>query len=119
MKVVDVFEELAKHPEGSFVDLLKFNHAHFSVCDITGESPVWEMHPDTDEFFYILDGQFKITLLDADTPTIHLVDTGSVFVVPTGIWHKPAAPNGCKFMYFTPGESLHSKAPDPRVENIK
>ena len=117
MKVIDVEKELAKHPEGTFLSLLKFNEAHFGACDITGISPVWEMHPDTDEFFYILQGQFEIVLLDGDTPSKHMANPGSTFVVPQGIWHKPGAPKGCKFIHFTPGESLHSEAEDPRIEN--
>ncbi len=115
MEVIDVYEELAKHPAGSFLNLLKFNDAHIGACDVTGVSPVWEMHPDTDEFFYILEGQFEIVLLDGDAPSKHIVNAGSAFVVPIGIWHKPGAPNGCKFIYFTPGESLHSEAADPRA----
>lgn len=116
MEVIDVAEELSKHPSGSFLNLAQFNGTSIGACDITGVSPVWEMHPDTDEFFFILEGQFEIVLLDGETPSEHIVSAGSAFVVPTGIWHKPAAPNGCKFIHITPGESLHSEAIDPRVE---
>ena len=51
MKVKDVNEELSKHSAGTFLDLLKFNNSYIGACDITGISPVWEMHPDTDEFY--------------------------------------------------------------------
>ena len=115
MEIIDVKEELSRHPKGTFLNLLGFNNSHFGACDITGESPVWEMHPDTDEFFYILEGQFEIVLLDGKIPSKHVVNSGSSFVVPIGIWHKPGAPNGCKFIHFTPGESLHSEADDPRA----
>ena len=114
MHVIDVIEELSRHPEGSFLSLLSFNGSSIGACDIKGESPVWEMHPDTDEFFFILEGQFDITLLDGDTPSHHSAGAGSTFVVPAGVWHKPAAPRGCKFIHITPGESLHSEADDPR-----
>ena len=115
MQVKDVKEELSKHPAGTFLDLLQFNHSNIGACDITGVSPVWEMHPDTDEFFYILEGQFEMILFDGETPSKHIANPGSAFVVPMGIWHKPAAPNGCRFIHLTPGESLHSDADDPRV----
>lgn len=114
MEIINIMQELSKHPTETFLNLVNFNDSHIGACDITGVSPVWEMHPDTDEFFYILQGQFEITLLDGEVPSKHIVNPGSCFVVPTGIWHKPAAPNGCKFIYFTPGESLHSDADDPR-----
>ena len=77
------------------------------------------MHPDTDEFFFILEGRFEIVLLGEEPPGRHVADAGSVFVVPAGTWHKPAAPEGCKFIHITPGESLHSEAEDPRdLESI-
>ena len=114
MEVLDVEQELSRHPAGTFLNLLTFNNSHIGACDITGVSPVWEMHPDTDEFFYILKGQFEIVLLQDETPTKIIVNPGSSFVVPKGIWHRPGAPNGCKFIHYTPGESLHSEADDPR-----
>ncbi|MCG8609693.1 MAG: cupin domain-containing protein [Pseudomonadales bacterium] len=115
MNVFNIIEELSKHPKGTFLNLHKFNDHHIGVCDISGESPVWEMHPDTDEFFYILEGQFEIVLLDGSETPKFSVSAGSSFVVPKGIWHKPAAPDGCKFIHFTPGESLHSELADPRT----
>ena len=116
MEVLDVAKELSRHPAGTFLNILKFNDSYFGACDITGVSPVWEMHPDTDEFFFILDGQFEIVLLDEKAPSKYIVDPGASFVVPVGTWHKPGAPNGCKFIHFTPGESLHSEADDPRAK---
>lgn len=114
MDVKDVLAELQANPEGSFLNLVSFNHSHIGACSITGTSPVWEMHPDTDEFFYILEGEFEIALLRDAQPEHHRAPAGSSFVVPRGLWHKPAAPNGAKFIYFTPGTTLHSEAEDPR-----
>ena len=113
MEIKNILKELAQHPEGTFLSLLPFNDYHIGTCDITGESPVWEMHPDTDEFFYILEGVFDITLLEG-SPTKYSAGAGESFVVPKGVWHKPSAPTGCKFIHFTPGQSLHSDAEDPR-----
>ncbi|WP_440053445.1 cupin domain-containing protein [Pseudoalteromonas sp. T1lg65] len=114
MEVFNILNELSKHSEGTFLTLSEFNGNHFGSCDITGESPVWEMHPDTDEFFYIIEGEFEVLLLDGPEPSKVSVSAGCCFVIPKGIWHKPAAPEGCKFVYFTPGKSLHSESTDPR-----
>lgn len=116
MEVKNVYSELAANPDGSFLDIVAFNGSHVCGCSITGVSPVWEMHPNTDEWFYILEGQFEITLLDGETPKHkHIVaKAGSTFVVPQGVWHKPGAPNGAKFLYLTPGQTLHSDQEDPR-----
>ncbi len=114
MEVKNIISELASHPEGTFLDVVQMNGRNVGACDITGVSPVWEMHPDTDEFFYILEGEFEITLLRGAEPEHFVAPAGSTFVVPQGIWHKPGAPSGAKFMYYTPGKSLHSEADDPR-----
>jgi quercetin dioxygenase-like cupin family protein len=73
------------------------------------------MHPDTDEFFYVIEGTVEITLLE-DEPRHYTAPAGSSFVVPSGIWHNPGAPEGAKFIYFTPGQSLYSESEDPRIE---
>lgn len=116
MEVTPVLSELAAHPAGSFLEIAQFNGNSVGACDITGTSPVWEMHPDTDELFYIIEGSFEATLLTGEEPKHVVVPAGSMFVVPRGIWHKPAAPNGAKFIYLTPGQTLHSDAADPRLE---
>ena len=114
MEIKNIYAQLAAQPEGSFLDVVAFNGSHVSACSITGVSPVWEMHPDTDEWFYILEGEFEITLLEGEIPQHVVAEAGSTFVVPKGIWHKPGAPRGSKFMYFTPGQTLHSDQDDPR-----
>lgn len=114
MQVKHVLSELAAKPEGTFLELMPFNGRAIGACHITGTAPVWEMHPDTDEFFFILEGEFEITLLIGETPEHVIVCAGSAFVIPQGIWHKSAAPRGAKFIYLTPGEILHSEAEDPR-----
>ncbi|WP_052713186.1 cupin domain-containing protein [Pseudoalteromonas rubra] len=115
MKITDVFEYLDAHPEGSFLRLADFNGYSFGTCNIKGVSPGWEMHPDTDEFFFVIEGYLEILLLQ-DTPKSYRANAGSAFVVPKGIWHKPGAPDGAKFIHFTPGQSLYSERDDPRVE---
>ena len=116
MKITDVNKLLADNPEGSFLEFSAFNGKSFGTCDITGVSPGWEMHPDTDEFFFVLEGRVEITLLE-DKPTLYVATAGSSFVVPKGIWHKPGAPDGAKFIYFTPGQNLYSEEEDPREES--
>ena len=115
MEITDIKSLLAQHPEGSFLSFNDFNGHAFGTCDVTGISPVWEMHPETDEYFYIIEGTFEMTLLMDEGPEHHVARAGSSFVVPKGIWHKPGAPDGARFIYFTPGETRHSEADDPRL----
>jgi mannose-6-phosphate isomerase-like protein (cupin superfamily) len=114
MELKDIKAELEAAPEGAFLELVSFNDTHFGACSVTGVSPVWEMHPDTDEFYYILEGEAEITLLEDSGAKCYTAPAGTVFVVPKGICHKSGVPSGAKFMYFTPGISLHSEAEDPR-----
>ncbi len=116
MDITDVHNLIAEHPEGSFLEFSPFNGNSFGTCSVTGVSPGWEMHPDTDEFFYVLEGTVEITLLE-DAPKLYTAAAGNSFVVPRGIWHKPGAPTGAKFIYFTPGQSLYSESDDPRIES--
>ena len=115
MDITDVVGLLAANPEGSFLDFSEFNGRSFGTCNITGVAPGWEMHPDTDEFFYVIEGAVEITLLE-DDPKHYKAPSGTSFVVPRGIWHKPGAPGGAKFIYFTPGQSLYSESEDPRKD---
>jgi len=115
METVNILSLLEENSEGSFLEFASFNGKSFGTCDITGRNPGWEMHPDTDEFFYIIEGEVEITLLEKDGPVHYVAPAGTSFVVPKGVWHKPEAPNSAKFIFYTPGESLQSDAKDPRV----
>ena len=114
METTNVLELLDANPEGSFLEFGPFNGKPFGTCNVTGVSPGWEMHPDTDEFFYVIEGAVEITLLEDNGSNHYVAKAGTSFVVPQGIWHRPGAPEGAKFIHFTPGQSLYSESDDPR-----
>lgn len=116
MEIVDLIKLMDDSPERTFHQFADFNGHKLGAVDITGRNPGWEMHPDTDELFYIIDGEAEITLLDEDGPDHHVAPTGTAFVVPKGVWHKPEAPKGARILFFTLGESVTSHADDPRQE---
>lgn len=118
MEVIDVPKLLSDHPPGAFLAFAPFNDRTFGTCDFTGVAPGWEQHPDTDEFFYVLSGRLEITLLRDAGAEHHVAPAGCAFVVPRGVWHRPAAPDGARFVYFTPGASLYSSRDDPRRESV-
>jgi len=117
MQVVNVVEKLAQTKSGDFIDLLVFNDGSLGAVDIKGISPVWEMHPDTDELFYVIEGRLEIELLCEDGSEHYAANAGETLVVPKTYWHKPGAPDGAKFIYLTPGQSIHSDKPDPRLDD--
>jgi len=61
-------------------------------------------------------GCVEIKLLEGDQPVHYSAAAGTSYVVPKGIWHKHGAPEGATFIYFTPGQSLHSDSKDPRTD---
>lgn len=118
MEITNILKLLNANPEGTFLEICPFNGHNFGTVDVTGVAPGWEMHPDTDEFFYVIDGTVEMVLLEGDgAPQHYVAPAGTSFVVPQGVWHKPGAPTGAKFIYFTPGESLESMSEDPRLES--
>lgn len=68
---------------------------------------IWHTHEQTDEFFLVIDGQFDVSVRDADDTdyTVELY-AGDVFVVPEGIEHKPASPGGAILMFEPAGRQL-------------
>jgi mannose-6-phosphate isomerase-like protein (cupin superfamily) len=49
----------------------------------------WHKHDEQDEFFFVLDGQFRIELEGMDT--VELLPR-QAFIVPKGLMHRPVVP---------------------------
>jgi len=62
------------------------NDLKVEVVKVRGEF-VWHSHPDTDDFFLVLDGRLTIELEDGDVE----LGAGELFVVPRGVRHRPRA----------------------------
>jgi mannose-6-phosphate isomerase-like protein (cupin superfamily) len=58
----------------------------------------WHSHPDEDELFLVLEGEFKMEFRD------HTVEMkkGQIIVVPRGVEHKPIAEKACSVLLFEP-----------------
>jgi mannose-6-phosphate isomerase-like protein (cupin superfamily) len=67
---------------------------------------VWHVHEHTDEFFLVLDGQFDVSLRQADgTESSISLAAGEIFIVPKGTEHKPSSPGGAILMFEPSGTS--------------
>jgi mannose-6-phosphate isomerase-like protein (cupin superfamily) len=81
---------------------------HLTV-EAAGERDEWEMHPEQDEFLYLLEGAIDVLLrgdVESDDEQIIHLSQGEACVVPKGIWHRQVVVEPCKMLFITP-ETLH------------
>lgn len=65
--------------------------------------PHWEMHPEADEFVYLLSGAADFVLqLPEGVKTLHLRDRAAV-VVPRGVWHTAKLHGPTRLFFVTMG----------------
>jgi mannose-6-phosphate isomerase-like protein (cupin superfamily) len=77
--------------------LAAVNDYDVKVANVGGDF-LEHVHDDTDEFFLVLAGRFRIEL---PTQTVEL-GVGDVFTVPRGVRHKPSADEGTRILMFEP-----------------
>lgn len=88
--VVNLSEKFA-----AFVDrwapkvVATFNDHEIMVVRVKDDF-VWHSHPETDDFFFVVEGELDIELR-AETVTLK---AGELFVVPKGVEHRPVARRG-------------------------
>ncbi|KFI06006.1 cupin domain-containing protein [Massilia sp. BSC265] len=75
----------------------------------TEDWPTWEMHPQGDEFVYLLSGAVEL-LLDrgSEVETIVLEGSGAV-VVPRGVWHTAKLRLPSRMLHVTRGEGTETR----------
>ena len=81
----------------------ELNDYQIKLVKIKGDF-VWHNHEDTDELFYVIEGEMKIEFEDK---TIELGE-GEMYVVPKGVNHKPCAENECKLMLIEPRDVVNT-----------
>lgn len=64
-----------------------FNGHDIMVAKLRGEYH-WHAHPDTDDFFLVLEGDLQIDLEDGSTVALK---PGQIYIVPRGVGHRPRA----------------------------
>ncbi len=73
------------------------NDYEIKVVKVQGEF-VWHNHADTDELFFVINGNLTIQLLDGNVS----VGPGQLFVVPRGVEHCPIAEGEVHAMLIEP-----------------
>ncbi|HEY2591936.1 MAG TPA: cupin domain-containing protein [Steroidobacteraceae bacterium] len=66
--------------------------------------PPWERHPGGDELLHVLEGELDLAVLAPEGRAEHLLRTGSVFIVPRGLWHRSSPRGAVSMLFVTPAE---------------
>jgi mannose-6-phosphate isomerase-like protein (cupin superfamily) len=102
--VVNFEETFSKFDERlSYKIIAQMNNYHFKVVRSYGDF-IWHRHPETDEVFIVIDGNFQIDLRDK---SLHL-KKGEMVVIPKGVEHKPYAKEECKILLIEPAGTLNT-----------
>lgn len=89
------------------------NDYNVMLVKVRGEF-VWHSHPETDDFFLVLDGRLAIDLRDRTV----LLETGELFVVPAGVEHRPRAEEDAHVLLIEPQETVNTgNAPRSELTN--
>ena len=83
--------------------IAQMNDYHLKLAKIKGEF-VWHSHPETDEVFIIISGSMDLHFRDG----VIKLNTGEMYVVPTGVEHKPTAEGECCILLIEPAGTLNT-----------
>ena len=75
--------------------------------------PTWEVHPEGDEFVYLLKGDTDFVLrVDGEESVVRVNEPGTYVVVPKGAWHTARPHTATTMLFVTPGEgTLNAEEP--------
>ena len=79
------------------------NGQHVRVAKLEGEF-CWHKHDDQDELFLVVQGRLRLLLRDREI----VLEPGELFVVPSGVEHKPVADGLAHVLLFEPAETLNT-----------
>jgi mannose-6-phosphate isomerase-like protein (cupin superfamily) len=90
-----------------------------AIPHIDGPGPhSGEVHPDGDEFLYVVSGTMELVLDDGDERAVGvetkiLLRSGEAYVVPRGVWHRLEPVQPSYLIHVTPGPHGDHRPRDP------
>ncbi|WP_434605231.1 cupin domain-containing protein [Pseudomonas sp. R1-7] len=75
----------------------EMNDYQFKIARLEGDF-IWHTHADTDETFFVLDGELRIDFRDGTV----MIGPGEMYVVKKGVEHKPSAEREVKLLLIEP-----------------
>lgn len=80
-----------------------------SEYEFVEDWPTWEMHPEGDEFVYLLSGAVELLLDRAGTIERIAVDGSGAVVVPRGVWHTAKVRAPSRMLHVTRGAGTQTR----------
>ena len=74
-----------------------------SEFEFAADWPNWEMHPNADEFVYLLSGSVELHLEQPDGLRNVALTGRAAVVVPRGIWHTAKVAGASRMLHVTRG----------------
>lgn len=104
LTAINLEEKLAKFTDHWSPKIVaQMNDYHFKLVKVQGDF-VWHSHVDTDELFFILEGELVIEFRDGPVT----LKQGEMLVIPKGIEHKPYAQEECHLMLIEPAGTINT-----------
>ena len=91
-----------------------FNGHDVMVVKAKGEF-VWHSHPDTDDFFLVLEGRLRIELPDG----VVELGPGDLYVVPRGVEHRPVAEVEVHLLLIEPRGTPNTGDPETAAVKVE
>lgn len=91
-----------------------FNGHDVMVVKVKGEF-VWHAHPDTDDFFLVLDGRLTI---ETEQGAVEL-GPGELYVVPKGVQHRPVAQEEAHILLIEPAGTPNTGDPETAAAKVE
>jgi len=74
------------------------------VLDMSEGASHWEMHPDGDEFLYLLSGSMDVELEERNEKRCITLSGMTGCVVPRGLWHRTVVHQAGRMIFVTPAK---------------
>ncbi|HTT80800.1 MAG TPA: cupin domain-containing protein [Stellaceae bacterium] len=107
--------EEERQASGGFATLSPFRDGNLFGAKFSGDG-AWERHPNGDELVQVIEGAATLHIIEGDEARSYALRAGMLVIVPQGLWHRFAAPDGVCLVTATPKptEHLTVDVADPR-----
>ena len=85
----------------------EFNGHDLMVAKVKGEF-VWHRHDDTDDFFLVVKGRFRMDFREDGNERGEWIEPGEFIIVPHGVEHRPFAEEECEVVLLEPASTLNT-----------